>query len=100
MKKPNFQLAPEEKSVELTGFTHNGVCPIGLLKKIPIIVCESCLHLSPPIIWMGGGEVDMKLGSPVVDFISAVGALVADVSEPRDDHLSPGSGRNLDSNED
>jgi prolyl-tRNA editing enzyme YbaK/EbsC (Cys-tRNA(Pro) deacylase) len=100
MKRPNFQLAPEEKSLELTGFPHNAVCPIGLLKKIPIIVCESCLHLSPPIIWMGGGEVDLKLGTPLVDFISAVGALVADVSDPRGDNLCPTTGRNIDSNDD
>ena len=32
---------------------------------------------------MGGGEVDVKLGLPVSDFIRATGALVADVSEPR-----------------
>jgi hypothetical protein len=96
-KRFNFQLAPEEKNDELTGFPHNGVCPIGLLKKIPIIVCQSCLQLSPPIIWMGGGEVDLKLGAPLFDFIASVGALVADVSDPRD--MSAIGSSNLDSTE-
>jgi hypothetical protein len=33
---------------------------------------------------MGGGEVDVKLGVPVVDFVLATNALVGNISEPRD----------------
>lgn len=65
---------------------------------MPIIVCQSCLQLSPPIIWMGGGEVDMKLGVSVIDFIHSVGALIADISEPRD-LVSLSSNNNLESDD-
>lgn len=75
--------APEKINDEITGFFHNAVCPFGLLTPIPVLLCASCLQLSPPFLWMGGGEVDVKLGLPVSDFIRATGALVADVSEPR-----------------
>ena len=76
-------LAPEKVNDEMTGFLHNAVCPFGLATPIPILVCASCLQLSPPFLWMGGGEVDVKLGLPVSDFVRATGALVADVSAPR-----------------
>ena len=63
-------LAPEKVNDEMTGFLHNAVCPFGLL------------HMADPDK-MGGGEVDVKLGLPVSDFVRATGALVADVSAPR-----------------
>ena len=77
--------APEKVNDEMTGFLHNAVCPFGIATPIPILICASCLQLSPPFIWMGGGEVDVKLGIPVKDFIRATGSLVADISQPRND---------------
>ena len=43
---------------------------------------------------MGGGEVDVKLGVPVVDFVLGTNCLVGDISDPRDITLN-----NLDDNE-
>jgi prolyl-tRNA editing enzyme YbaK/EbsC (Cys-tRNA(Pro) deacylase) len=83
-KRFNFQLAPEDISAELTGFSHNAVSPFGLSKVIPIILCAACTAMSPPYMWMGGGEVDLKLGMPLSDFLRATNALIADISEPRD----------------
>ena len=87
-KKFNFQLAPEEISNQLTGFEHNAVCPFGSLLTIPMVLCESCLRTSPQFLWMGGGEVDLKLGLSAIDFVRATGAIVADISEPRTDSPS------------
>jgi prolyl-tRNA editing enzyme YbaK/EbsC (Cys-tRNA(Pro) deacylase) len=82
-KRFNFQLAPEEASNSLTGFIHNAVCPFGMKAHIPIIICKSCFDVETPIIWLGAGNVDAKLGIPLCDFVRATGALVADISDPR-----------------
>jgi prolyl-tRNA editing enzyme YbaK/EbsC (Cys-tRNA(Pro) deacylase) len=82
-KKINFQLTSEDKSADMTGFTHNAVSPFGLMHNIPVILCLSCSQLSPPYIWLGAGEVDLKLGVPLSDFVRGTNALIADISEPR-----------------
>jgi prolyl-tRNA editing enzyme YbaK/EbsC (Cys-tRNA(Pro) deacylase) len=48
-----------------------------------MIICEACVHICPQFVWMGAGEVDMKLGMPVVDYVRATGAIVANISDPR-----------------
>mmetsp|Transcript_8803 Transcript_8803/g.14999 ORF Transcript_8803/g.14999 Transcript_8803/m.14999 type:complete len:221 (+) Transcript_8803:60-722(+) len=89
-KRYHFHLAPEKVNDEMTGFFHNAVCPFGLSTPIPVLLCASCLQLSPPFLWMGGGEVNVKLGIPVSDFIRATGAFVADVSDPRQGTVAGG----------
>ena len=87
--EPNYfsdmRLAPEDVSEKLTGYGHNGVSPFGMLDStIPIIVCKSIVeNVRPKFIWMGGGDKDWKLGMAVTEFVSAVNAIVLDVSEPR-----------------
>jgi len=86
---PNYfsdmRLAPEDVSEKLTGFGHNGVSPFGMLDStIPIIVCKNIVeNVRPKFIWMGGGDKDWKLGMAVPEFVSALNAIVLDVSEPR-----------------
>jgi len=79
--KCNFQLASDGEA--LTGFTHNAVCPFGLLNKIPVVLSTACVSVKPGYIYMGGGAVNVKLGLSTQDFIKATGAIIADVSEPR-----------------
>ena len=86
---PNYfsdiRLAPEEISEQLTGYSHNGVSPFGLLDTtIPIIVCKSIIeNVKPKFIWMGGGHKDWKLGMAISEFVKALDAFVLDVSDPR-----------------
>ena len=86
---PNYfsdiRLAPEEISEQLTGYSHNGVSPFGLLDTtIPIIVCKSIVeNVKPKFIWMGGGHKDWKLGMAISEFVDALDAIVLDVSDPR-----------------
>ena len=86
---PNYfsdmRLAPEDVSEKLTGFGHNGVSPFGMLDStIPIIVCKNIVeNVRPKFIWMGGGDKDWKLGMAVSECVSALNAIVLDVSEPR-----------------
>lgn len=52
-KKYNLRLADQEKSLELTGFGNNGVCPIGMNSPIPMIVSAEIEKLDPQILYLG-----------------------------------------------
>ncbi|KAK7251147.1 hypothetical protein RIF29_34090 [Crotalaria pallida] len=72
-KKFNLRLAPEETSTELTGYGHNAVTCIGMKTDIPVILDEAIVKLTPDFFWLGGGEVDLKLGirtSQLIRFIN------------------------------
>ncbi|EGG15223.1 hypothetical protein DFA_10053 [Cavenderia fasciculata] len=63
-----FTMAQSEDSNRLTGFEYNAVCPIGTAVPIPIIISNKILELPNPIVWLGGGEVDLKLVVDINDF--------------------------------
>ncbi|XP_078440572.1 ybaK/aminoacyl-tRNA synthetase-associated domain-containing protein [Wolffia australiana] len=71
-KKFNMRLAPEEESKKLTGFVHNAVTCIGMATDIPVILDEAITKLHPDFFWLGGGEVDLKLGIRTPQFINAL----------------------------
>ncbi|KAI8136698.1 YbaK/aminoacyl-tRNA synthetase-associated domain-containing protein [Fennellomyces sp. T-0311] len=75
----NYRVAQTEKSLELTGFKKGGVCPIGMLTRIPIILAKSITNLDPPVFIMGAGHIDWKLGVPVDDFIRGTNCIVLDL---------------------
>ena len=70
--KINMRLCPEEVSDALSGFEHNGVSPIGIKTKLPIIMSNRIMQLPPnEFFWLGAGEVDLKVGLPAADFVKA-----------------------------
>jgi len=79
LKNYHFQLAKSEDSERLTGFYHNAVSPVGMSVAIPIILSKRIIDLIPKYIYMGGGEVDLKLGLSVDEFIQRMNPLVGDV---------------------
>ncbi|KAG4085405.1 YbaK/ProRS associated domain-containing protein [Neocallimastix lanati (nom. inval.)] len=79
-KHYNFRLASPEKSAELTGFDKNGVCPIGTVEKIPVIITEEMAKLDPPIFYLGAGDVDWKWRISIDAFIKATNCWVVDLS--------------------
>jgi prolyl-tRNA editing enzyme YbaK/EbsC (Cys-tRNA(Pro) deacylase) len=64
----------------LSGSSYNGVCPVGNPIKVPIIVSQKIVDLKPDFIWLGGGEVDLKLGFSMKEFIEKFNPYVADVA--------------------
>mmetsp|Transcript_1088 Transcript_1088/g.1627 ORF Transcript_1088/g.1627 Transcript_1088/m.1627 type:complete len:424 (-) Transcript_1088:62-1333(-) len=83
--KYSFRLATQEESDKVCGFEHNAVAPVGLAdSSVPLIVCSEVLQLDPPVIWLGGGEVDIKLQVNAPQFIEATGAFVLPLSEKRE----------------
>ncbi|KAF3795244.1 hypothetical protein EJ110_NYTH05120 [Nymphaea thermarum] len=71
-KKINMRLAPEEESAKLTGYEHNAVTPLGMKTDIPVILDEAITKLNPDFFWLGGGEVDLKLGIRTSQFIQFI----------------------------
>ncbi|KAJ8764208.1 hypothetical protein K2173_005388 [Erythroxylum novogranatense] len=79
-KKFNLRLAPEEVSAELTGYGHNAVTSIGMKTDIPVILDEAIVKLHPDFFWLGGGEVDLKLGIRTSEFINFVKPFIVSCS--------------------
>ncbi|XP_075517953.1 uncharacterized protein LOC142552176 isoform X2 [Primulina tabacum] len=79
-KKINMRLAPEAASAKLTGYEHNGVTCIGMKTDIPVILDEAIVKLKPDFFWLGGGEIDLKLGIRTSQFIDFVKPFVVNCS--------------------
>uniref|UniRef100_A0A7S2S4F4 tRNA-binding domain-containing protein n=1 Tax=Mucochytrium quahogii TaxID=96639 RepID=A0A7S2S4F4_9STRA len=80
----SFRLATQEESDSVCGFVHNAVSPLGMKdRSVPLIVCKSIRKLNPPVIYLGGGEVDLKLQVNVDQFCKLMNAFVLDISVPR-----------------
>ncbi|OIW09779.1 hypothetical protein TanjilG_32217 [Lupinus angustifolius] len=79
-KKFNLRLAPEETSSELTGYGHNAVTCIGMKTDIPVILDEAIVKLNPDFFWLGGGEVDLKLGIRTSQLIRIVNPFIVSCS--------------------
>ncbi|KAK1381794.1 putative ybaK/aminoacyl-tRNA synthetase-associated domain-containing protein [Heracleum sosnowskyi] len=78
--KFNLLLAPEEVSELLTGYVRNGVTCIGMKTDIPIIMDEAILKLDPDFFWLGGGEIDLKLGIRTSEFVNYLNPFIVDCS--------------------
>ena len=63
-----LNVAPAEASDELSGFSHNAVTPFGMHCAVPVVVSRSVADKGG-FVWLGGGEVDMKLRIPVAQLL-------------------------------
>lgn len=62
---PGVKLVHAENGDALADFPFNGVTVFGCAVSMPIIVCKALLEGPTPYVWLGGGEVDLKLRIPV-----------------------------------
>lgn len=85
-KKFNMRLAPEEVSAKLTGYEHNAVTCVGMNTDIPVILDEAIVKLEPEFFWLGGGDVDLKLGIATSEFIRYVNPFIVACSSIGDWH--------------
>ncbi|KAG0047598.1 hypothetical protein BGZ83_007357 [Gryganskiella cystojenkinii] len=79
-KATHLRIAPAEKSLELTGFTNNGVSPVGLTTELPILMSSAIAELSPAVFYLGAGHVDWKIALPTQAFVEKWNATVVDFS--------------------
>mmetsp|Transcript_14496 Transcript_14496/g.20339 ORF Transcript_14496/g.20339 Transcript_14496/m.20339 type:complete len:289 (-) Transcript_14496:292-1158(-) len=76
-KSVNMRVASPEDGVMLSGFGHNAVTPLGMAVKVPMIVSHRVLEL--PYIWLGGGEVDVKLRMSISDLCRVFNPIIGDL---------------------
>ncbi|KAG2490808.1 hypothetical protein HYH03_010730 [Edaphochlamys debaryana] len=74
----NMRLCAEEVNDRLTGYSHNAVSPLGMAESLPIVLSHRIAQLQPAEFWMGAGEVDLKVGMDVQEFIDAYKPFVLD----------------------
>ncbi|CEM23403.1 unnamed protein product [Vitrella brassicaformis CCMP3155] len=79
-KRLNFVFADEEVAAKLTGYVRNATTPFVMQHPIPVIVSRRIMQLRPPVLWLGGGEVDLKLLLSVADLCRLLDPFVADVT--------------------
>lgn len=65
-------------SDQLSGYLHNAVTPVGLATPLPIIMSHKIAALKPDFFFLGGGEVDLKVGFKASEFIKQYQPYVVD----------------------
>lgn len=78
IKNFNFRLA--EDCVGISGYTPNGVTPLGLKTPMPIVIDERITQLIPDAFWLGGGEVSLKWRVKLDEFKQAFHPIAGKVS--------------------
>ena len=68
-KQYNMRMVSEEANLALSGFEHNAVTPVGMAQRMPIIVSAPLAAFEE--MWLGAGEVDLKLKVNVQQFVAA-----------------------------
>jgi len=77
----NMRLAKPDANDALSGYAHNGVVPLGMrCRDMRVIVSHHITELPGGCLFMGAGDVDVKLKSDVRRFIEATGAEVEDIT--------------------
>jgi prolyl-tRNA editing enzyme YbaK/EbsC (Cys-tRNA(Pro) deacylase) len=77
----NMRIAPEEVAQKLTGFGKNGVSPMGIKSDLLVLVTEKISLLDPPLLFLGAGDVDWKIGLLLDSLLKATKSAVVDLSE-------------------
>ena len=68
-KQYNIRMVSEEVSLELSGFAHNAVTPLGSRTAMPLILSAPLASLPNGQAWLGGGEPTLKLRVDVEEFV-------------------------------
>jgi prolyl-tRNA editing enzyme YbaK/EbsC (Cys-tRNA(Pro) deacylase) len=76
----HFRHADEDVALELTGYGHNAITPFLMKNNIPVVLSKSILDLHPKYLWMGGGEVELKLGMSVEEFVQVLNPIISDTN--------------------
>ena len=69
-KQYSIRMVSQEVSDALSGFPHNAVTPIGMVKEVPVLLSDKIKTLPEGKLWLGGGEPDLKLRIDVAEFAS------------------------------
>jgi len=88
-KAYHFRMASSERAFELSGFEHNAISPVGMsCGLMPIIMAREITQLKEDWFWLGGGQVDLKLGFRVSEFIQRFKPFIADIYKDAGDEAT------------
>ena len=73
--KFHMRLAKPEDAARLTGYAHGAVAPFATATAIPTLVSHAIAALPGGVVFLGGGEPDLKMGVRADDLMK--GAFVA-----------------------
>lgn len=82
-KKVHFRVAPKEVAYDMTGFNFNSIGPyLWKSNDMMIIFPSSLYNIYPQYFFLGGGELELKVGVCVDDFMRLFGkqTIVMDTS--------------------
>ena len=83
-KAVKYQVAAEAECSAMTGFVKNAITPFGIPQGLfPVVVAAGLTKARPSYVWLGGGEVDLKLRIPVKQLLVKLNARVLDCAIPR-----------------
>jgi prolyl-tRNA editing enzyme YbaK/EbsC (Cys-tRNA(Pro) deacylase) len=79
-KSFHFRHADEEVALRLTGYGHNAITTFLMKSDIPVLISKAITRLQPCYFWMGGGEVELKIGISVEEFVQVCNPLISDTT--------------------
>ena len=93
-RKLNLRLVPADINAEISGYLHNGVTPLGIKTKMPIIISDKLLNFIPKsrngtnennniddYMWLGAGEVNLKWRISLTQFINHFKPFILDICD-------------------
>ena len=77
-----LSLPDAETAKAVTGYPRGAITPFGSLRRLPVILDASAAGL--PVVAIGGGAHGVNIHLAPADLVAALGAEVADVTDPED----------------
>jgi hypothetical protein len=68
-KQYSLRMVAQEVSDALSGCEHNAVTLLGMNQPIPVLLSDKIRALPEGKVWLGGGEVDVKLRCDVAELV-------------------------------
>ena len=69
-KQYSLRMVAQDVSDALSGFEHNAVTPVGMATPVPLVLSHAIKKLPGGVVWLGGGEVDLKLRFEVAQLVA------------------------------
>ena len=69
-KQYSLRMVSQEVSDSLSGYAHNAVTPLGMAQPVPVLLSDKIKALPEGRLWLGGGEVDLKLRVDVAELVA------------------------------
>ena len=74
------RMASPEQSLQLSGYPHGAVTPFAMPAALPVFLSDCIPQLEPRVLYLGGGEPDLKLRLDTQEYVSACMPTVADIT--------------------